>query len=93
MIVIRYALIGRDGDGNQLAIVGTHHEPLTKHNKVAPKFHTFCLSFLALNPAVVSVDVISWQTGIDIKQAPTLLTAERTDMAGTLSYSVMEVQG
>jgi hypothetical protein len=90
MTNVAYALIARDGDGKRLAVVGTSKEPTTKHGKVQPKFHSFCLSFLALYPAAVSVDTVSWHPGIDLEQAPVLLIARPTELAGSLAYSFPE---
>src|SRR4030095_12911402 len=86
MININYALIVRDKHGRQLAVVGTGREPKNQHDKIQPKFHTFCLSVFGLHPSAVTIDMVAWHPGIDLDQAPLLLTAGHTEQTNILDY-------
>ncbi|TMC14536.1 MAG: hypothetical protein E6J34_23620 [Chloroflexi bacterium] len=87
MIVIRFALIIRDETDKQLSVVGTDREPKTGHNSIQPKFHPFLLSAFGLHPTATSIDVVAWKPGMQLDQAPLLLTAKRTEQPRMLGYS------
>ena len=87
MIDIRYVLIVRDVRDKQLAVIGTGHLPKTLHDKIQPKFHTFCLSVFRLYPTGATIETVAWKHGMNLDQAPLVLTAKRAEQAGSLSYS------
>jgi hypothetical protein len=89
MSVVRFALIIRDETDKQLSVIGTAREPKTGHG-IQPKFHTFLLSAFGLHPTATSIDVVAWKPGMQLDQAPLLLTAKRTEQARMLGYSFPE---
>ena len=77
MIVIRYALVLRDGTDKKVAVVGTGREPFRKAKKVAPDMEKFIRSCLAMHPTALTVEVVAWKPGVDVELAPVVLSARR----------------
>ena len=91
MIILRYALIVRDRQGNRLAVVATHRTPRTGtgHNGVSPSFLRHCRATLALDPEGWSIETVSltgWSPGVDVESLPPVLWVEKTEQEGSLSY-------
>jgi hypothetical protein len=86
----KYALVGRAGSGRRVSAMSVSCAPLTKHGKPSAALHTLCVSFLALVKNAERAELVPWQVGNDLEQAPVLLTASRTEQAGQLAYEVRE---
>lgn len=92
MKTVQYALILRSESGERLAVVGSPHEALTKHGKMAPAMSCPCLQLLK-RPGAARVDIIKWKRGMDLDAAPALLIVSPSpEHPGWLSYQVVREQ-